>query len=352
MIKHIGKEFSPDSPFLYSGLSAVKINLLIMSLLLLQTGVLIFERDFLSAINIFLSAVSVSAAEIIFSYHSDRKFKADLSAPVCGLMMGFFMPAEMGFFSAFVLPFIAFYISKIIFGGAGANWVNPVMFAAAFFYICKTEVYPAFFSDIDLLKTNGGLFQLLHINGFTETKADMPVTSALNSFFLHSAGITLPDGYVSLFWNSTYPIPAFRYNLLTLLSSIILFAFKAADKAVSFVFIFSYALLVWVFGMVPVDGTFFSGDIMCALMTSGVLFTAFFAITEDASAPDTIWGKSLSGAVIGAFAFLICGAGASPAGLAFAVLLANKISPFIEKAEQKIQNKKRIKLWNLLKKKN
>lgn len=348
MINKAQKQFSHGSPFVRSGFSVKKINIIFIILLLLQILVLIFERDFIPVINIFISALSVCLTEFIISYYVEGRINISLETIVSGITIGFLLPVNIGFLFVFFVTSISFVISKIIFGGTGRNWINPIMFAAAVSYICKPEIYPAFFADISSLKTNGSIFPLLQINGFSRIKADMPITSALNSLFLHKAGVTLPEGYISLFWNSAYPIPAFRYNLLTVLSSIVLFSLKAADRLVSFVFIISYSVLVWIFAQVPVTGLFFTGDILCAVMTSGVLFTAFFVLTEYSSSPKTVWGKILSGLIIGSFSFVICGAGASPAGLAYAVLFANMINPIIERCEKQIQNKKRIKLWNSL----
>lgn len=348
MIINKDKKFLHDSPFVRSGFSVKKINIMFIILLSIQILVLVFESDIRAIINIIISTISVSLGEIIILYYLNNKIKISLETILSGMIIGFFMPVNIGFFFVFFISLLGYSVSKIIFGGTGTNWINPVLFTAAVSYACKPGAYPAFFADLTSLKTNGSIFPLLQINGFTRIKADMPITSVLNSLFLHGAGVTLPEGYISLFWNSSYPIPAFRYNLLTLLSSIVLFSSKAADKTLPFSFIAAYSFLIWMFAQVPVTGFFFTGDILCGLMTSGVLFTAFFVFTESSSSPKTFYGKKISGIIIGILAFIICGAGASPAGLVFAGLFANMITPIIERCEKQIQNNKRIKLWKSL----
>ena len=181
----------------------------------------------------------------------------------------------------------------------------------------------------------------MEANGLLKLKTDFTVTSALNSLLLHGVGVTLPEGYISLFLNSTSSIPAFRSNIVTLMSSIILFSIRAVDYILPAFFLATYAVLVWTFGMVPVSNIYFTGDILSAVLTGGVLFAAFFVMTEPASSPKTKYGKAMSGFFTGLFAFFICAHGASPAGIFFAIILSNVISPLIEKLEVKIQAKKR-----------
>ena len=228
-----------------------------------------------------------------------------------------------------------------MFGGTGRNWLNPVAFAVCAAYISRPEAFPPLISDFSLLREKGSIFALMEANGLLKLKTDFTVTSALNSLLLHGVGVTLPEGYISLFLNSTSSIPAFRYNIVTLMSSIILFSIRVADYILPAFFLTTYAILVWVFGMVPVSNIYFTGDILSAVLTGGVLFAAFFVMTEPASSPKTKYGKAMSGFFTGLFAFFICAHGASPAGIFFAIILSNVISPLIEKLEIKIQAKKR-----------
>ena len=99
-------------------------------------------------------------------------------------------------------------------------------------------------------------------------------------------------------------------------------------------------LIVFLFGLcpiIPAASNFAYGIVL----TGGVLFAAFFVMTDPASSPKTKYGKAMSGFFTGLFAFFICAHGASPAGIFFAIILGNIISPLIEKLEIKIQAKKR-----------
>lgn len=69
-------------------------------------------------------------------------------------------------------------------------------------------------------------------------------------------------------------------------------------------------------------------------------------MTEPASSPKTKYGKAMIGFFTGVFAFFICAHGASPAGIFFAIILGNIISPLIERLEIKIQAKKGVFMNN------
>ncbi|MGF7107781.1 RnfABCDGE type electron transport complex subunit D [Treponema pedis] len=330
-----------SSPFIYTRFTSKKANFIIISLLLIQFGVLIAMGDFFAGLNILFAAAGSCAVEYFMQYLNLQKFKFSSEAVITGLLIGFFMPSEIGFIFTFFLSAISIFISKTLFGGTGSNWVNPAALAVCIAYISRPSVFPPVLSQIALLKEKGGMFAVLDSGTLSRVKADFTITSTLNSILLHGVGVTLPEGYISLFLNSSSPIPAFRYNLITLISSIVLFSLRITDYILPFIFIAVYAFLVWIFAQVPVTGIYFSGDILSAILTSGVLFTAFFVLSESSSAPKTKYGKAFSGFLTGVSAFFICGAGSSPSGILFAVLITNIFTPLIEKMEVKIQTLKR-----------
>ena len=329
------------APFIYTRLPIFKINIAVLSLLGIQILILAITADFYALLNITAAVMGVLCVENLLRYLASSKFGLSLEMIISGLLIGFFMPTGIGFVFVFILSAFSVFIVKTVFGGTGRNWLNPVAFAVCAAYISRPEAFPPLISDFSLLREKGSIFALMEANGLLKLKTDFAVTSALNSLLLHGVGVTLPEGYISLFLNSTSSIPAFRYNIVTLMSSIILFSIRVADYILPAFFLTTYAILVWIFGMVPVSNIYFTGDILSAVLTGGVLFAAFFVMTEPASSPKTKYGKAMSGFFTGLFAFFICAHGASPAGIFFAIILGNIISPLIEKLEIKIQAKKR-----------
>ena len=329
------------APFVYTRLPVLGMNIAVLSLLGIQILILAITADFYALLNITAAVMGVLCVENLLRYLASSKLSLSLEMIISGLLIGFFMPTGIGFIFVFILSAFSVFIVKTVFGGTGRNWLNPVAFAVCAAYISRPEAFPPLISDFSLLREKGSIFALMEANGLLKLKTDFTVTSALNSLLLHGVGVTLPEGYISLFLNSTSSIPAFRYNIVTLMSSIILFSIRVADYILPAFFLTTYAILVWVFGMVPVSNIYFTGDILSAVLTGGVLFAAFFVMTEPASSPKTKYGKAMSGFFTGLFAFFICAHGASPAGIFFAVILGNIISPLIERLEVKIQAKKR-----------
>lgn len=329
------------APFVYTRLPVLGMNIAVLSLLGIQILILAITADFYALLNITAAVMGVLCVENLLRYLASSKLSLSLEMVISGLLIGFFMPTGIGFVFVFILSAFSVFIVKTVFGGTGRNWLNPVAFAVCAAYISRPEAFPPLISDFSVLREKGSIFALMEANGLLKLKTDFAVTSALNSLLLHGVGVTLPEGYISLFLNSTSSIPAFRYNIVTLMSSIILFSIRVADYILPAFFLTTYAILVWTFGMVPVSNIYFTGDILSAVLTGGVLFAAFFVMTEPASSPKTKYGKAMSGFFTGLFAFFICAHGASPAGIFFAIILSNVISPLIEKLEIKIQAKKR-----------
>ena len=329
------------APFVYTRLPVLGMNIAVLSLLGIQILILAITADFYAILNITAAVMGVLCVENLLRYLASSKLSLSLEMIISGLLIGFFMPTGIGFVFVFILSAFSVFIVKTVFGGTGRNWLNPVAFAVCAAYISRPEAFPPLISDFSLLREKGSIFALMEANGLLKLKTDFTVTSALNSLLLHGVGVTLPEGYISLFLNSTSSIPAFRYNIVILMSSIILFSIRVADYILPIFFLATYAILVWTFGMVPVSNIYFTGDILSAVLTGGVLFAAFFVMTEPASSPKTKYGKAMSGFFTGVFAFFICAHGASPAGIFFAIILGNIISPLIEKLEIKIQAKKR-----------
>ncbi|NVP24195.1 RnfABCDGE type electron transport complex subunit D [Treponema phagedenis] len=332
-----------SAPFVYTGLTLNQKNIVIILSLSLQLLVLLVYKDFVAFFSIFFATAGAVAADILLTYLGENRFHFNFDSLTIGLISGFFLPVSLGFVASFCISFFAFTLVCAVFGGRGSNWINPVMFAVCIAYLAYPEVFHAISLNLEKLQRNGTVFSVLQLSDLHVLKQDQEITSALNSVFLHGIGVTLPEGYISLLVRISSPIPAFRYNILTLLSSIILFSFRIIPKMQSVAFLGTYGILVWLFPWFPDLGSVASGDMLCAFLTSGVLFTAFFVLPESGSSPRTKTGRCIYGMLTGVFAFLIAGPGFSAIGIPFAVLAGNIFTPLIESAEQKLYRRKRMK---------
>ena len=321
------KTFSQDRPFIYTSRSVSTINLSFLLLLLPQLLLLFIEHDLYAILNIFSAITATLCCQSIVYYMEKTTFKVPLEALLQGLFIGFFMPTNIGFLFVFVCSFVGFSITRIVFGKAG-RWVHSTMFVLLIAYISHPELF-LFFHSLPNTSENASVL----------SPFDSSITSFLNAYLLNNLGISLPEGYLSLFWSSTSLIPACRYNLLTILASIIFLSLKIYDYIIPIVFIFVYATLVY---CIPTskEPSFFRGDVMLSLMSGGLLFSVFFLLPEPHSFPKTKASKLLSGFFLAIVSFLISAEKLSFIGLSFASLLLNVISPYIEEIEQNVKLKR------------
>lgn len=327
------------APYVYTGMNARQTAILVLSLLSLQLIAMGIMHDFASIFLVISAGAAAALASFLIGC-MQGKSSFDIHALVTGLLIGFFLPVNGGFVFSFLIAFMSYFFSWGVFGGKGFSWINPVMLAACIAAVCKPDcfVQPA---SINRIISEGSVFSALKGSGLLQTPADQYITSMFNSTFLHEVDVTLPEGYIGLFLHYPSAIPAFRYNLLTLCSSIVLLSVKTIHKTLSFTFLIVYGLLVYLFPSAGHTSTYGQGDVLSAILTSGALFSAFFVMNDSGSIPRSWEGRFITGILTGIFAFCIAGPGAIPAGIPFAVLLVGCLTPLIEWLEAYFYKRRR-----------
>lgn len=315
-------------PYLYTGLNAKQHTLLVLILLSFQLIAMGVMRDG-GSIRVILSAATASACAASLIAYRHGRITFDLQAFVTGLLMGFLFPCTDSGTWSFCIAFISYLFSWGLFGGKGYSWINPIALAACIAAICKPGSFVPPVS-LDKIASSGSIFAAMENTGLLQAPVDQYLTSVLNSTFLHKVGVTLPEGYISLLLYYPSVIPAFRYNLLTLICSIILLSTKTLHKTLPFTFLATYALLVYFFPSAQHANAYGKGNILSALLTSGVLFSAFFVLGDNGSLPRSWQGRCITGLLTGICTFCIAGYGITAAGVPFAVLSVNCFNPLIE----------------------
>lgn len=322
------RDFSKIAPFIYTSVSVRSIHLSYLLLLLPHMVLLFLYHDIYAILNIFASVAATLTCQSIVYTIEKATFKIPFEAFLQGLLIGLFMPTNIGFGFVFVLSFLGFGLTKVIFGKSG-SWMHPIMIILIIAYISAPELF-VFTSRVNTLENT--------MNPFPPLALDSLITSFLNSHILNEAGITLPEGYLSLFWNSSSLIPACRYNLLTVISSIILLSLKVRDYTIPVLFILLYETLVYCF-----SSFLFQGDVLASLMTGGFLFLVFFALPEPNAFPKTLFFKIASSVFLAITSFLLAGGKANFITIAFATLLLNILTPYICEIEKMLHIKKSMK---------
>lgn len=294
-----------------------------------------FEGDYGALFGISMAVMGCVLGELSMTIPYRRPFPGDRTVIVVGLITGFLLPSTLGPITALLVSFSGYFISRAVFGGTGSYWMNPAAVTVAMAYISQPGLFPDQLLTPESVRTIGDSFRALKLDNFTGIGVDQSFTGFLNMHIFAPFDIKLPEGYITLFWHSPSTIPAFRYNILTLVSSILLISMSIIDWIVPLCFLVSYAACVWFFSVLPFALAIPQGDILFAFLTSGVLFTAFYVLPEYNTNPRTRGGKAASGLLAGLTAFAICGPGGSPAGAVFTVIAINAINPLIEYIENK-----------------
>ena len=143
-----------------------------------------------------------------------------------------------------------------------------------------------------------------------------------------------------MLWDTKSIIPAFRFNLLTIIASIVLFSDNSFSVLIPSIFLIVYALMVRLFFPFMSGGEFNQGDILLAILTSGTLFVSVFMIQWFGTHPMTVIGKIIYAVFAGILAFFIAGCGTSPIGMVYVVIICNILNLLIRQVEEQYMNTK------------
>jgi electron transport complex protein RnfD len=293
-----------------------------------QILILFFTKNF-DALLVIIAALTASlAAEIIVMVKTNTS-GGMLIACLQGIITGMLFPQSYPLLSVFLLTFCTFFIAKYAFGGLAGSWINVAALTVAIAFFTGSNYFPDFFDSSALQHQNPSLF-FLQDGNVSILRNDASIIAFFNSGIFRVFGAFVPDGYISLLWDSGFSVPAFRFNLLILLSSIFLLSLNMINWIIPFCYLTVYLVLVWFFGGLALGGNIASGDILLASLTGGTLFTAFFLLGWFGTTPLSVKGKVLYGIGAGIIAFFVSSFGLSSSGAVFTVLASNFISTLIQ----------------------
>ncbi len=282
------------SPHIHSGRSTAGImrDVLISLLPAAVAGAVIF--GWRALLPIVVCTVCCVAFEALFNIITKKdQTVGDLSAAVTGLLLSLNLPANIPLWQCIIGSLFAIIVVKCLFGGIGGNLVNPAIAARVFMLIA---------------------FESLAVSAFpTDTVAsatplvtdEMP---SLLTLFLGNYGGAIGE----------------TCTAALLLGGIYLLVRRVITWHIPTLFI----------GTVFVFSFFMEGfDAVTALsltLAGGVFLGAIFMATDYVTSPSTAWGKVLFGLGAGLLTCLIRYFGIYPAGVSFAILFMNILTPYID----------------------
>lgn len=309
-------------------------------LLIPQLFCLFFAHSYRAIVIICVSTLAVFLSNLIYSLLQHKQKYFNWSTFLQGFLIGFLLPDT---FPVLLVLFIVFFTNIILlytFGSFGQSWINPISITLVVAYAFGYEYYSLFLLSAESFTSPNTGLQLFSQGILDIHSLDISVTNWLNNVIFRHLGISVPEGYITLLIDNKATIPAFRFNGLTLLSSMFLISVKSLSGLVPLIALLVYAILVRVLGLYPFAGILLQGDILLALLTSGTLFVTFFILQWFGTQPTTRWGKILLGIEVGGLYFLLSGSGTSSVGAIFTVLIANISSTSIQKMEDNLYLKK------------
>lgn len=222
----------------------------------------------------------------------------DLSAAVTGLLLAFCLPPSIPIWQVVIGDFFAIVIAKGFFGGLGQNIVNPALAARAFLLAC----WPVDMTNFTQPFVN--LFSADVISSATPLAKEIGATPVSNLFLGNCAGCI---GEVSA--------------LCIIIGGIYLLIKRRID----FVIPASYILGVGVIGFALGNGFLFS------MLSGGVMLAGVFMATDYVTSPVTQKGQFIYALVAALITVVIRKYGSYPEGVTYAILIANILTPLIDK---------------------
>ena len=281
------------SPHIHSGRSTRRIMLDVLIALLPVTaaGAVIFGLR-----SLLVVAVTVAACvgfEALFNLLAKKPIPVDdLSAAVTGLLLALNLPDNIPLWQCVVGALFAMVVVKGLFGGLGANPVNPAITARVF-----------------MLVSFGAM-----------TKAAFPVDAVSSATPLASEEAT---SLMDLFLGNHGGAIGETCAIALLLGGVYLLVRRVITWHIPVAFIGTVFLTSFL--MEGMDAT----AALAAVLSGGLLIGAIFMATDYVTSPATAWGKVIFGVGAGLITFLIRYFGNYPEGVSFAILFMNILTPYI-----------------------
>ncbi len=322
-------------PYVYNIPSISSVSIRFLILLSVQVLMLLITKSYNAFFVVLTSFLGALAASVINCYVSKEPYYNIMNISIQGLLIGLLLPEVYPLPMVFVISFATILVSRLIVFKGINSWINVPALAIIIAWYIGNTFFPQFAISSEFLTMRNSSVYLIQNGYFPIYSFDASITAYLNKNIFSLANVSIPEGFVSLFWDSHSIIPAFRFNFITIISAIVLFSDNAFSMIIPSFFLTVYAVLVRLFVPYLFGGAINQGDMILALLTSGMLFSAVFLIQWYGTIPVTVGGKVTLGIVSGIIAFLIVGCGTSPVGMAYTIIFSNIICMILRIFEEK-----------------
>lgn len=280
-------------------------------------------------INAFLVIVTAVAAcvltEHVLCRWSGRSTTiSDWSAVITGLLLGLTLPPIFPLWMTFVGGVLAIGVGKFAFGGIGYNVFNPALVGRAIlqaaFPVAITTWHPSFLAD-RFTDISSSVLAFPFMEPTVDVVSGATPLSAFKFEGMQTASSDLALGLISGSVGETCAVVILLGGLYLAVRKMMNWRIPVAILLT--VFLFNGAL--WL-----VDSTTYPSPLF-ALFSGGLMLGAVFMATDMVASPLTSKGVIVYGMFIGIMVVVIRTWGGMPEGVMYAILLANAVSPHIDK---------------------
>ncbi len=285
---------------------------------------------FVDLLSIFTAVVT----EWLF-VKNKKNGKISEAAVVTGLLLALTLPPTIPSFIVVIASSFAIVFGKMAFGGFGFNIFNPALVGRAFVYIAFPSYltnrwmaaadfknFPGGFAFWHYLPEGSSITSATPLIAFREGASNLNILDKLllgniNGSF-QNLGSTIGLGGGSIGESSA---------ILIIIAGLYLIIKKIANWKPVVAFLGSYFVFNFIFHIVsPLKVP----DPLFGILSGGILFGAFFMITDPVSLARTTIGQGIYGIFVGFFTFLIRFYSLFPDGVMFAILLGNMFNPLVD----------------------
>lgn len=248
----------------------------------------------------------------------------DWSVAITGLLYGLTLPPDLPLWMVAVGGIFAIAVGKFLFGGLGSNAFNPALVGRAFLQAAFPQAmthWAAPLGDTRFVDLPASTLAL----PFAQPVYDA-VTVATPLAVMKFDGIQAASR--DLLLGLTSGSAGETSTVLILLGGIYLIVRRMMNWRIPVSIFATVALITWIFNLYD-PGSFPRPAFM--LFSGGLMLGALFMATDLVASPITNAGCWLYGILIGGLVVVIRFWGGMPEGVMYAILLANAVSPHIDR---------------------
>lgn len=248
----------------------------------------------------------------------------DWSVAITGLLYGLTLPHELPLWMVAVGGVFAVAVGKFLFGGLGSNAFNPALVGRAFLQAAFPQAMTHWavpLGDSRFTELPGSTLAWPFAQPVYDSVTAATPLAVMKFDFIQAADRDLLLGLTSGSAGETSA-------LLILLGGVYLIARKMMNWRIPISIFATVAAIAWVFNQY--DPVQFPTPTF-ALFSGGLMLGALFMATDMVASPITNAGCWLYGFLIGSLVLVIRFWGGLPEGVMYAILLANAVSPHIDR---------------------